>query len=60
MKNGEDESIWVTTHIYMEMSQGHSLCSYLKQIKMFFSFLSVTKLENKQAEQALWEGYQWE
>jgi hypothetical protein len=26
-------------HIYMEMSQGNSLCSYLKQAKMSFVFL---------------------
>jgi hypothetical protein len=31
---------WVAIHIYMEMSQENSLCSYLKQTKMsFFSFL---------------------
>jgi hypothetical protein len=29
-KNREDEPIQVITHIYMEMSQGNSLCSYLK------------------------------
>jgi hypothetical protein len=33
------------------MSQGNSLCSYLKQTKM--SFFSFTKLENKRAEQVL-------
>jgi hypothetical protein len=45
----------------MEMSQGNSLCSYLKQTKMSFIF-SFTKSENKKAEQVLpcrsW--YQWE
>jgi hypothetical protein len=33
----------------MEMSQGNSLYSYLKQIEM--SFCSFTKMENKKAEQ---------
>jgi hypothetical protein len=36
----------------MEMSQGNSLCIYLKQIKMSF-FFSFTKLENRRAEQIL-------
>jgi hypothetical protein len=35
----------------MEMSQGNSLCSYLKPTKM--SFFSFTKLENRRAEQVL-------
>jgi hypothetical protein len=38
-KNREDEPIQVIMHIYKEMSQGNSLCSYLKQAKM--SFFSV-------------------
>jgi hypothetical protein len=37
------EPIQVTVYIYMEMSQGNSVCSYLKQVKMslfyFFFFL---------------------
>jgi hypothetical protein len=37
-------------HIYMKMSQGNSLCSFLKQAKM--SFFS-TKSENRRAEQVL-------
>jgi hypothetical protein len=36
----------------MEMSQGNSLCSYLKQTKMSF-FFSFTKSENRRAEQVL-------
>jgi hypothetical protein len=36
----------------MEMIQGNSLCSYLKQIKMSF-FFSFTKLENRRVEQFL-------
>jgi hypothetical protein len=39
-------------NIYMEMSQGNFLCSYLKQTKMSF-FFSFTKLENRRAEQVL-------
>jgi hypothetical protein len=41
-------------HIYIEMSQGKSLCSYLKQTKM--SFFSFTKSENRKAEQILGGG----
>jgi hypothetical protein len=38
-KNRGDKTIQVIIHIYMEMSQGNSLCSYLKPAKMsFFSF----------------------
>jgi hypothetical protein len=37
-KNGE-ELICVVIHICMEMSEGNSLCSYLKQAKMSFCFL---------------------
>jgi hypothetical protein len=35
----------------MELPQGNSLCSYLKQTKM--SFFSFAKSENKRAEQVL-------
>jgi hypothetical protein len=38
--------------MYMEMSQGNSLCSYLKQTKMKF-FFSFTKSENRRVEQVL-------
>jgi hypothetical protein len=33
-----DEPVWVIIHIYMEMSQGNSLCSYFKQTKISFFF----------------------
>jgi hypothetical protein len=33
-KNRGDKPIWVIIHIHMEMSQGNSLYSYLKQTKM--------------------------
>jgi hypothetical protein len=56
--------------MYMEISQGNSLCSYLylKQAKVsFFPLLSSTKSENRKAEQVLpgageWGWYQcsWE
>jgi hypothetical protein len=55
----EDEPIGVIIHIYMEISQGKSLCSsylYLKQAKMLFSssfLFSSTKSENRRAEQVL-------
>jgi hypothetical protein len=38
----------------MEMSQGNSLCNYLKETKM--SFFSFTKLENRRVEQVLLGG----
>jgi hypothetical protein len=38
-KNSRDEPIWVIIHLHMEMSQGNSLYSYLKQRKMPFIFL---------------------
>jgi hypothetical protein len=37
-KKSRDELIRVIIHIYIEMSQGNSLCSYLKQTKMSFLF----------------------
>jgi hypothetical protein len=43
----------------MEMSQGNSLYSYLKQAKMPFFFF--TKTENEKVKQVLYEGWhQWE
>jgi hypothetical protein len=53
-KNKGDEPIPVIVHMNMEISQGNSLCSYVKQVKlsMFFLFSS-TKMENKSAEQIL-------
>jgi hypothetical protein len=41
-KNRGDETIWVIIHIYMEMSQRNSLCSYLKQTKISFFFFYKT------------------
>jgi hypothetical protein len=54
-----DKSIGVITHIYIEISQGNSLCSNLnlKQTKMLifliFSLFSSTKSENRREEQVL-------
>jgi hypothetical protein len=42
-EKNRDEPVRVIIHIYMEMSQGNSLCSYLKPTSM--SFFSFTKLE---------------
>jgi hypothetical protein len=39
------ETIQVTIHIYMEVSQWNSLCNYLKQIKM--SFFNIGEQEGK-------------
>jgi hypothetical protein len=53
-KNREDESIWVLIHIYIEMSQGKSLCSYLitNNQKCHFFLLSSIK-SNRREEQVL-------
>jgi hypothetical protein len=45
-------------HIYMDVPQGNSLCSYLKQAKCHFFFLSFAKSENRRAEQVL-RGRSW-
>jgi hypothetical protein len=50
-KNRKDEPIGVIIHVYMEMSQGNSLCSYLKQ-KCLFLFFS-TESEHRRVEQVL-------
>jgi hypothetical protein len=50
-RNRGDEPIWVIIHIYMEISQGNSLCAYLLQTKM--SFFSFTKSEDRSAEHIL-------
>jgi hypothetical protein len=47
-KNRRDEPMWVIIHIYIEMSQGNCLYSYLKQTKMPFFFFY--KLENRKWE----------
>jgi hypothetical protein len=55
-KNRGDKPNWAIIHIYMEMPQGNSLCSYLKQAKMsffIFSCFSYTKSENRRVEQVL-------
>jgi hypothetical protein len=46
-KNRGDEPIQVIIHIHMEISQGNSLYSYLKQTKMSFIFL----LQNQRREE---------
>jgi hypothetical protein len=68
----EDETIWVIVHIYMKISQGNSLCSYLylKQAKIScflfsLSLFSSMKMENRRVEQVLRSGggrvrHQWE
>jgi hypothetical protein len=48
MKNKGDEPIWVLIHTLMEMSQGNSLCRYLKQTKMsYFFFYKTEEKEGK-------------
>jgi hypothetical protein len=49
------EPNWAIIHIYVEVSQGNSLCGYLKQPKMSY-FFSFSKLENWKADWVLPEG----
>jgi hypothetical protein len=55
----KDKPSRVIIHTYMEISQGNSPCSYLYlKLKCFvfhflFSLFSLTKLENRRAEQVL-------
>jgi hypothetical protein len=63
-KNRGDEPIWVIIHIYMEISQGNSLCSYLylKQAKNVIFFLLQnwrTRGQNKSCPR-IGGWYQWE
>jgi hypothetical protein len=51
-KNRGDEQIGVKIHTYMKMSQGNSLCSYLKLVKNVIIF-SFTKPEKRRVEQVL-------
>jgi hypothetical protein len=58
MKIRGDKPVGVIIHIYMEILQGNSLCSYLylNQVKLpcfSFSLFSSTKLENKGLNQVL-------
>jgi hypothetical protein len=62
-----DKPIGVIIRMYMEVSQGNSLCRYLylEEAKMScFSFFSLTNLENRGAEQVWWwvgvYWYQWD
>jgi hypothetical protein len=50
----------VIMHVYKKMSQGKSLCSYLKQIKMSFFFFYKNR-EQEGITVSVWEyRYQWE
>jgi hypothetical protein len=57
-----NKPVGVIMHMYMEISQGYSLGSYLylKQkclvFHAIFSLLSSTKLENRRVEQVLSQG----
>jgi hypothetical protein len=59
-KNRGDESIHIIIHIYMEMSQGNSLCSYLKQAKMSFFFFYKIGGQEDGTDPARRGWYQWE
>jgi hypothetical protein len=47
-KNRGNELIWVIIHIYMEMSQGNSLYSYINKEKCYFSFFSFTNMREQE------------
>jgi hypothetical protein len=53
-KNRGNEPLWVIIHTHMEMLQGKSLCSYLKQTNTSFFFIYKVR-ENKSGI-----GYAWE
>jgi hypothetical protein len=53
-------TIGVVTHVYMEMSQGNSLYSYLKQTNMSFFFLLQNCRTVGQNGSCLGGWYQWE
>jgi hypothetical protein len=45
---GDEEPIRIIMHIYMEMSQGNSLCSYFKQTKIvIFFFYKIREQEGE-------------
>jgi hypothetical protein len=44
---------WSIIHTYMEVPQGNSLCSYLKQAKMSFLLSFFAESENRWAERVL-------
>jgi hypothetical protein len=49
-KNRGEESIGIIIQVYMELSQGNSLCSYLKQAKVSifsFSFYKISEQEGR-------------
>jgi hypothetical protein len=50
-KNRGDEPVGVIIHVYTEISQGNSLCSYLylKQPKMYFFSVLFFLLQNRRA-----------
>jgi hypothetical protein len=59
-KNRRDERIRVIIHIYMEMSQGNSLCSYLKQ-NVFFTYFFYKIGEQEGGTGPAWRAWhQWE
>jgi hypothetical protein len=56
-KNRENEPIQVIIPICMEIAQGKSLCSYLKQAKMSFFSLFFYKIGEQDLPGVDW--YQW-
>jgi hypothetical protein len=51
-----NKSIGVIMHVYMEISKGNTLCSYLYLKQAKISFFYSTKLENRRAEHVLGAG----
>jgi hypothetical protein len=65
-RSGREEPIWVVIHIYMEVTQGIPLYSYLHlKLAKLYAFLfilyvfSSTKSENKRVKQILPIGRVW-
>jgi hypothetical protein len=56
-KNKGDEPIRVIIHVYIEISQGNSLYSYLNQTKMSFFFQK--QRIGRQNRSCLEDWYQW-
>jgi hypothetical protein len=59
MKKTKDETIGVIIHLYMKMSQGNSLCTYIyfklkyHVFRLILPLFSPTKLEYRRKEQVL-------
>jgi hypothetical protein len=53
MKKNTDEPNWAVIDMYIEVPQGNSLCSYLKQAKMSFLFSPFCKIGEQEGRKCL-------